>query len=75
MEVHNEIVRDLLQEPGAAQRRGLVVREIEGDVVVQGAREVLLIDEDTPLDKVEEPTKALRRLGDKVEGLERDLER
>mmetsp|Transcript_20322 Transcript_20322/g.40662 ORF Transcript_20322/g.40662 Transcript_20322/m.40662 type:complete len:599 (-) Transcript_20322:63-1859(-) len=35
----------------------------------------LLIDEDTPLDKVEEPTKALRRLGDKVEGLERDLER
>ena len=35
----------------------------------------LLVDEDAPLDKVEEPTRALKRLGDKVEGLERDLER
>ena len=35
----------------------------------------LLVDEDTPLTKVEEPTKVLKRLGEKVEGLERDLER
>ena len=40
MEVHNEVVRDLLREAGA-RAKGLVVREVEGDVVVQGATEVV----------------------------------